>query len=189
MKLTLLRHTRTAMPSGVCYGQYDAPLAEGFREEAQMLKQRLPEVAFERVISSPRLRCTHLAEALFPDRTLQKEPALLEMHFGTWENKAWNAIDPDALQQWMDDFVNASPPGGENLLTLARRVHAWLDGLDQAREAEWLVVTHAGVLRCVWAWMLELPLENIFKIPVGYGEVLRLQLHPDPARRSILQKA
>lgn len=33
MKLYLVRHTRVDVPSGICYGQTDVPLADSFETE------------------------------------------------------------------------------------------------------------------------------------------------------------
>ncbi|NJL77227.1 MAG: hypothetical protein HC892_21620 [Saprospiraceae bacterium] len=39
-----------------------------------------------------------------------------------------------------------------------------------------LIITHAGVIRCLWAYLLDIPLQNIFKIPVGYNEIFVCKL-------------
>jgi alpha-ribazole phosphatase len=51
-----------------------------------------------------------------------------------------------------------------------------------------MIVTHAGVIRCIWAYLLNIPLGDIFKLNVGYGEVLRCKLSPEPAADVIYTK-
>ena len=63
----------------------------------------------------------------------------------------------------MADFVNVKTPNGENLLELAERVKLFLDELRNQQHNKVLLITHSGVIRCIWSYLLEIPLQNIFK--------------------------
>ena len=41
MKITLVRHTRVALPQGTCYGWSDVPVADSFEAEAKQTLQNL----------------------------------------------------------------------------------------------------------------------------------------------------
>jgi alpha-ribazole phosphatase len=51
-----------------------------------------------------------------------------------------------------------------------------MDRLRMEEHKKVLLITHAGVIRCLWAYLLEIPLQNIFKIPVAYNEIFIFNL-------------
>ncbi|MCC5788630.1 MAG: alpha-ribazole phosphatase [Opitutales bacterium] len=186
MELTVVRHTRVAVPKGVCYGRSEVPLASTFAEEAKALRDRL-DFPFDGVWCSPSERCQKLAAALEVHRP-SLEPALREMDFGSWEGRRWDEIDAETLNAWMTDFVKVAPPGGESLDAFNRRVGTWLESLRPASGQKGLIIAHAGTIRCLWANLLGIPLANLFRLQIGYGEVLKFQLGRDPTGDQILQK-
>ena len=180
MDLAVIRHTRLDIDSGRCYGQSDVALADSFDSELASLQSRLP-APHGNVYSSPAKRCRHLARqfAGFAVEAVETDERLLECHFGDWEMMRWDDIDTTELNPWMQDFVNLSPPNGENLVQMQVRVADFMNHLRSRDHQSCLIVTHAGVIRCIWAYLLNIPLNNIFKLEVGYGEALRFHLAPD----------
>ncbi|MCS6833085.1 MAG: alpha-ribazole phosphatase [Flammeovirgaceae bacterium] len=170
MEIYVIRHTPVAIEKDTCYGQSDVPLANTFAQDVEKIKNHLP-IDFDIVYCSPLKRCKDLANALRFENIIF-ENALMEINFGNWENKKWNDINPQELNNWMTDFVNKKPPGGENLVELFSRVKLFLDDLKNKNYKKVLLITHAGVIRCVWSYFLGVPLESIFTIPVKYDEVL-----------------
>jgi alpha-ribazole phosphatase len=178
MEIFVIRHTQVAVKN-TCYGQSNVPLAATFAAEVAMYKNELPD-KFDAVFCSPSERCRKLSNALNFDNVIF-ENALMEMNFGDWEGKKWNDIEQTKLDLWMKDFVNERPPNGENLLELFDRIKLFLDNLRQQKFDKILLITHAGVIRCIWAYLLEIPLQNIFKLTVGHNEILVCNLMSDKA--------
>lgn len=174
MEIYLVRHTAVETLSDTCYGQSDVPLATTFEYEADKVRQLLPP-SFDKIYSSPATRCHRLA--LKFGQEVEIENDLREMNFGDWEMQKWNNIPSHELDCWMLDFVNICPPNGENLTKLFERVSQLLERLRNKNFEKVLIVTHAGVLRCVWAYLLNIPLQNIFKINVGLGEILSIKIN------------
>lgn len=204
MEVTFLRHTRLDLEPGICYGQLDVPVGNSFREEADAISHQMHD-SFDAVYSSPSQRCRDLAEFLiqkknppssqsYPSDTslgqIIPEPALMEMDFGDWEGKKWDDLSSPLLSRWMEDYVTIRPPNGESLEDFYRRVSVFLDSLRLLSEPEVeeepkdekriLCVTHAGVIRLTWAYVLGFPLRNIFKLPVAYGAMVRFRFHSNP---------
>jgi len=173
MELTVIRHTRLAIDAGRCYGQSEIELADSFDSELASLRARL-SAPYAAVYSSPLQRCTHLARQF--SESIATDARLLEYDFGDWEMTRWDEIDGASLDTWMQDFVNVSAPRGENLVQMYARVAAFMEALRGRDHPHCLVVTHSGVIRCIWAYLLQIPLQQIFKLEVGYGEVLRCRL-------------
>ncbi len=173
MDVSVIRHTRLDVDSDRCYGQSEVELAPSFAEELASYRQQLAG-PFCQVCSSPLQRCTRLA-GQFSER-VETSSELLEYDFGDWEMKTWDDIDQQQLQHWMQDFVHVNPPGGETLVQMSARVSRFIERLRAQNHQRVLIVTHAGVIRCIWAHLLNIPLADIFKLAVGYGEPMTFRL-------------
>lgn len=55
MKITLIRHTRVAVETGICYGWSDVGVAPSFETEASRVKENISNEQFDIVYSSPAL--------------------------------------------------------------------------------------------------------------------------------------
>jgi len=173
MEIYVVRHTKVAINEVICYGQTDVELADSFQEELAQLKNQLPS-EFDQVFSSPLSRCKILAETfstkiIFDDR-------LKEMNFGDWEMKVWNDIPNDEIQPWYDDFVNYETPNGDSFESMYFRGASFFEELRKEDYKKILIVAHGGIIRSTWAYLLDIPLENTFKIPVNYGDILHFNL-------------
>jgi alpha-ribazole phosphatase len=186
MQIFVTRHTKVMAGRETCYGQTNVPLANTFIEEAIAIKEKLPN-DFDAVFCSTLDRCKILASELQMDN-VQFDNRLIEFNFGDWENKLWNELNQDVLNTWMQDFVNLSTPNGENVLALYERVSSFLEEMRSKEYEKILLVTHAGVIRCIWSYLLEMPIKNMFKIPVGFGEILTFNLGKEKTMDSIKEK-
>lgn len=185
MEVYIVRHTKVAVNKGICYGQTDVDLADSFREEIEQLKKQLP-TDFDKVYSSPLQRCKTLAEQfsssiIFDDR-------LKEMHFGDWELKAWEDIPKEEIQPWYDDFVSTETPNGDSFENLYLRCSSFLDELRKQNYDKILIVTHGGIVRSTWAYLLDIPLKDTFKLPLDYGEILHFHLAKKSDEDYIIKK-
>ncbi|MFT7221821.1 MAG: alpha-ribazole phosphatase, partial [Candidatus Azotimanducaceae bacterium] len=151
MHVILLRHTRTAIGSSVCYGDQDVPLASSSAEDIQSVVKTLP--TFTAVLSSPLSRCHRLAQsaAALYDLPVELDDQLKEMHFGAWQGMAWDDVPRSEVDEWALDFEHAKPHGGESVAGLRARLRSFLSSLEaqSAQEDRVLVVSHAGVIRSI----------------------------------------
>ncbi len=175
MQLYLIRHTTPDLEKGICYGQADIPINQQlFEAELVSIKSKIttdPEMFY----SSPLKRCQQLAQQLSP--TVATDGRLKELNFGDWELKKWAEIDGAALDYWMNDFVNQPASGGESYRDLHRRTESFIHFLLQQPYNTAGIVCHAGNIRSFISSVLELPLENSFRINVPYGAVLKVEIH------------
>ena len=172
MEMILIRHTSVAVSKSVCYGRSDVGLAGTFGTERETLSGKLGLAVPPVVYSSPASRCIRLAESISP--AYLTDGRLHELDFGRWEMLPWTEIPESELNPWMADFVNASPPGGENFAALHRRSVDFLQGVLQADARQVVIVTHAGVIRSLLCHCLGIPLENAFRLQVDYGFLCRV---------------
>ncbi len=154
MALILLRHTTPMVAPGTCYGQTDLDVAATFETEAAKAFVALPPVhrPAHRIVTSPLRRCRKLADFISQRSGLpvEDDPRLMEMDFGSWEDRPWTTIPKIEIDMWADDFFHACPHGGESVSMLSTRVREALHDWG-TRETPTLIVTHAGVIRAALA--------------------------------------
>ncbi|KQB40133.1 alpha-ribazole phosphatase [Flavobacterium sp. L1I52] len=173
MEIYLVRHTETICEKGICYGQSDVGLKEPFLEQFESIRTQIPNEAI--VYSSPLKRCVQLAD--FLASSITTDFRLMEMDFGDWEMKKWDAIPETDFTPWMNDFVNVSVPNGESFVDLHHRVtDFWKEKIIPNSAEKIVIVTHAGVIRSILCAISNLPLKDAFMNKVDFGAVLKLEL-------------
>lgn len=202
MNVHFIRHTSPNIATGVCYGQADIDLAKSFEQESRVLLNKLSKQTnngqYDYLFSSPAKRCLLLAEKIqsnqsTPQNNININTKLQEVDFGDWELRTWDDIPRSESQPWTDDFVHVAPPNGESLLTMQKRVHAFIDELNTLKQpsislisssiqekktppnSSIAVVTHAGVMRLIAAYYLQIPLSEIFNLKLNYGQIIELK--------------
>jgi alpha-ribazole phosphatase len=178
LEIYLVRHTETVCEKGICYGQSDLNIAEPYDSIFENIVKQLPSKAI--VFSSPLKRCVILAKYVqnnIKTISYQEDKRLMEMNFGDWEMKNWNAILPEQLNPWMEDFVNVPASNGESFVELHNRVEAFLTDLTSKEINQPIVlVCHAGIIRSILCHHADLPLKDAFQNKVDFGEVIKIEL-------------
>lgn len=175
MLLTFIRHTSVAVPQGICYGISDVPVSGSFPEEAALVKQKLATNKFDAIYSSPKIRCTQLANEVFPETNIRIDNRLTELDFGAWEMLRWDSIQETKMgKDWFADYINTACLDGESFVDLIKRCESFLESLKQANHQNTAVFTHAGVVRAMISIIQKIAPEDTFSIPVAYGQIVPL---------------
>lgn len=179
MLVYVIRHTPVDVPKGMCYGRSDVGLHADWREHFADVRGRLPLEALSgtNVYSSPLKRCLLLAEELV--ESVQQSELIREMDFGDWELNPWDSVPKEQIDRWLSDLANVRTPGGEGLNDVYTRAARFLTELADAPHEVAFVLTHGGVIRCLVAQVLGLPLANAARIQVDYGGITRLRIERD----------
>lgn len=173
MKITAIRHTRVAVPPGICYGQTDVALAPTYAHELEQVKQKLNGAIFDAVFCSPLTRCRQLAQDLFPGMVIQFDERLMELNFGQWEMQLWDSIsETDEAQAWFADFVEVGTPGGESFRDLINRTASFLEELKTKNYGQVTVVAHGGILRALCCLLNGTEPIEALRHRVDYGDVI-----------------
>jgi alpha-ribazole phosphatase len=148
------RHPRPEGVSGRCIGRTDVQVPA---RRAKRLARRIQKAArrhgLPRVVhTSPLQRCALVGRYLRRWGWVHvQDAALLELDFGTWDGRFWEAIGQADIDQWCGAFASHAPGGGEALQALLQRASVWAPALwapfpaDHQRAC--VLVGHAG-------WML-----------------------------------
>ena len=133
------------------------------------------EHCWDRVVTSPLVRCAAFAQALAERRgiPLEIDGRLREMHFGAWEGRSAAEImaeDTDALTRFWQNPATNPPPGGEPLAEFqARVIKAWREIVRANSGQRVLLVSHGGPIRVVLCEIKQHPVERLMEIEVGHG--------------------
>lgn len=178
MEIYLIRHTKPLIDEQVCYGQSDIPIEPGtFEAAAKNLLIELPD-DIDAVYSSPLVRCSYLARYIiqekYPNKNVNYSSLLKEVNFGDWENKRWDVINQTDLQNWMNDFVNQPPPGGESFRQLHQRTMQFIQSIFRQAYNSVAIVAHAGTIRSIICHLEKTELKDSFTILCDYGSIRKI---------------
>ena len=174
MIITAIRHTSVDVPSGVCYGISDVPLAPTFRSELETIRRNLTGETFDAVFSSPLSRCTKLAAEISPEGPIRIDARLTELDFGDWEMQSWDTIfeSPEG-KVWFADYAHSACPGGESFTDLIKRGKTFLDDLKRTNFRNVVVFTHAGMIRALMCLLQHKTPEEAFNTSLKYGQIVK----------------
>lgn len=184
--IDLLRHGAVAGPAAL-YGSSDPKLSEaGQQGFIPLFAQK--ELPWQRIISSPRIRCLSTARALAEQHQLPLEiwPELAEMHFGEFDGVPFDELGPHwhTLERFWQAPAQHPLPDAEPIEAFHARLHqAWQRLLQHDKTSSLLVVCHAGVIRQLLAdllfadWRrgeyhqrLAIPHASLTRLQIWYGD-------------------
>jgi len=168
MRFFLVRHGETAENLQMRYlGTRDEPLTEKGRRQARQVGAVLSELPVGVIISSPMRRAAETAASIQDacGVELRLDPRLAEGSFGSWEGRTRDEVlklgghDAAQLARWESD-PSCSPPGGESIESVQRRVLSLVGELMVERPGSSAVlVSHVGPIKALLAAVLEIPLQ------------------------------
>jgi alpha-ribazole phosphatase len=177
-QIDLLRHGEPV--GGTRYrGQLDDALSEKGWQQMWQTVEGMSD--WQQIVTSPLLRCSSFAIALGERLQLpvHVEPRFREVGFGDWEGytrSELEAFNPGQVARFLQDPVNSRPPGAEPLEEFTGRVQAGFDDLLKRFAGQSvLVVAHAGVIRAIMAYVLEVPPSRMYRIHVANAALSRIR--------------
>lgn len=185
LELWLMRHGETVAPPGHYHGISDVGLNPRGLWQAECVRQRLADMHFDAVYTSPLSRCRDSARIIAPNYEAVVCDELREMDFGRWEGISVREAqqDVDAWQTWGSE---QAAPQGESLAVLHERVTGAVQGImDRHLAGRVLLVTHGGPIRALGAWACGLDAQSAWhfacdtgslhciRVSEGYGVIAR----------------
>jgi broad specificity phosphatase PhoE len=179
MSLVLVRHGQTeANAGGLLQGRIDLPLNDRGRAQAVALASAVAPLvaAGARVVSSPLARCRETAEAF--GAPVEIDEAWIELDYGQYDGVALADVPADEWAAWRRD-LGYTPPGGESIEALGRRVRgACLALADAARSADVIVVSHVSPIKAAVAWAIGVGDETSWRMHLDQASITRIDIGP-----------
>jgi probable phosphomutase (TIGR03848 family) len=172
--VVLVRHGLTAMTGPVLAGWTPGlHLDERGEKQAAAVAERLREVPFTALVSSPLDRCLDTAAAIAAGRDLevQVERRLGECRYGDWTGRPLKELAKEPLWKVVQAHPSAAVfpgPEGEPLRETQNRavaaVRDWNARLGA--DATWLACSHGDVIKAIVADALGLHLDQFQRISI-----------------------
>lgn len=185
--VTVLRHGQVNGRPFVYRGALDDPMTEQGAAILLRTAQRLASPAFDRIASSPLVRCLDFAEPYAMERKLPLDvlDSMREMHFGAWEGltpEEAARLDPPHHELFRGTAGKVGAPEGESVTDLRKRVsRGWEDWLADAKGGHRLLVTHAGVMRALLMELIGLDPAHAYRIALPEAAHFQVSVLPGAA--------
>lgn len=149
----IVRHGQTELNSRqVLQGRSDYPLNETGIRQAEEAAERLGDVAFSRVYTSPLVRAVQTAQILAPGVVPAVDERLIEMDYGPYEGADLTHLPPEVITFFRDFVRNPAPEGMEPLEAVVRRAGEFME--ERCRTGEdVLVSTHAIAMKGILEYL------------------------------------
>jgi alpha-ribazole phosphatase len=182
--VTVLRHGQVNGRPFVYRGALDDPMTEQGAARVREIAERLAVPVFDRLASSPLVRCLDFAEAYGIERNLPLDvlESMREMHFGAWEGltpEEAARLDPTHHELFRGTAGKVGAPDGESVTDLRKRVsQGWEDWLADAKGGHRLLVTHAGVMRALLMDLIGLDPGHAYRIALPEAAHFQVSILP-----------
>lgn len=172
LKLYIVRHGETEYNvQKRMQGSIDSPLTERGKAHAVALGERLKEVQFDKIYSSPSERAYRTAEIIRGKAAIPIgiEEEFREMNLVHWEGKSKEELTALCPEEY-DRFWNAPQlhqlEGGDTFYEVQERAVAMLQKLiHENKSGNILIVTHSVVILTISVYFRQLPIEKLWEPP------------------------
>jgi broad specificity phosphatase PhoE len=182
----LVRHTTYALLDRALGGRERHSLSAEGRADAERVAAWLEDSHAAAVVSSPVQRARETAEAIARRLGLvvRLDPSFAEIDVASWSGRRFEELQGDAAwKAWNAFRSTVGIPGGETMLAVqARAIAGVMRYATESDEAEFVVVSHADVIKAVLAHFLGAPLDLLRRIEISPGSISQIMLYPEDAR-------
>ncbi len=153
MDIYLIRHAQTAKNKAkVLQGRSNAPLNEEGKEQSGRAAEffRSEGIRFDRIYSSPLIRCVQTAQIIAGDESLERihtDERLLEMDYGPYEGMSLDNPPPEIIHFFSDFVHNKEPEGMESLESVKKRLEGFLLSIEHEPCEHVMIATHAIAMK------------------------------------------
>lgn len=157
----------------------DDPLSEkGWHQMWSAVGDQAP---WQRIITSPLLRCSAFAQVLGERYGLPVtvEPRFREIGFGSWEGRTPQHLqenNPEEFDAFYRDPINNRPEGAEPIEDFVLRVSdAYNEVVNACAGQHCLIVSHAGVMRAIIAHVIHAESRGLYRIKIDNAGITRIR--------------
>lgn len=185
LNIYLTRHGETQWnKENRLQGSKDSQLTDKGIKSAIMLGERLNNIDFNAIYSSPSERAFQTAKYIKLDKKVPfyTNEGLKEIHFGDWEGKTKDEIG--GIENYNTEFqnfwnkphtYNHKPHKGEGLTVFKQRVEGAVRRvISENNNGNILIVTHAVVIRAILSFTMDISTERMWDPPFIHGTSLTI---------------
>ena len=174
-KLILVRHGQTEMNVQKLYfGKLDPPLNDLGISQAYQAKEKLLDIDYDIIYSSPLERAKQTAEICnYLDKDINYNSKLEEINFGIFEGLTFKEISekfPDEVKKMEENWKDYNYITGESQKEMFQRAISFLETLDYSKNN--LIVAHWGIINCIISYFVSGSLDTYWKFEIKNGAVI-----------------
>ena len=168
-KLILVRHGQTEMNAQSLYfGKLNPPLNDLGISQAYQAKEKLLDIDYDVIYSSPLERAKQTAEICnYLDKEIIFDSNLEEINFGIFEGLTFKEISeqyPNEVKEMEKNWKSFNYITGESLEELYQRAVSFLETLDYTKDN--LIISHWGIINCIISYFVSGTLDTYWKFKV-----------------------
>ncbi|PRR78288.1 Phosphoserine phosphatase 1 [Clostridium liquoris] len=177
MNIYLLRHGETESNSKkVYYGKLDVELNQKGKAQSEAAGSKLKEIKFNKVYTSTMKRAVQTAQIAVKNKECEfiKDKRINEMNLGVFEGKNYeeNQRDyPEEWKRWTEDWKSYAPPKGESYIEFYNKIKGFIEDIIKQNDEDILIVTHGGVIKSIYAYILGENLDLFWKFGTKNGDL------------------
>ncbi|SCY09354.1 histidine phosphatase family protein [Butyrivibrio sp. INlla14] len=156
MKIYLTRHGQTDLNAKkLMQGRSDIPLNEMGRSQARAAHDKIADVKFDAVYSSPLDRAIETAEIISGVSRSQIiiDERIIETDFGKYEQRPYATMGLPMNLYWMLPEVFKAPETVESTKGMIERVRSFFEDLEKKNYDTVLIACHGGIIRVIRGYL------------------------------------
>ena len=174
-KLILVRHGQTEMNAQSLYfGKLNPPLNDLGISQAYQAKEKLLDIDYDIIYSSPLERAKQTAEICnYLDKEIIFDSNLEEINFGIFEGLNFKQISekyPNEVKKMKEDWKNFNYITGESPNEMFQRAISFLKNLDFSKNN--LIVAHWGIINCIISYFISGNLDSYWKFKIQNASIV-----------------
>ncbi len=186
----LIRHGQPELQNSLL-GLTDCDLTEFGKKQLSFLYDRSDE--FDQVISSPLKRCANFSNSWHKKSQLPLsiDSAWKEYDFGDWDGLSYQELSekhPQAFIQFTQQPAKYLPPNAECLMVFSQNLEKKiLELAHQYSGKKIALITHAGVIRSLVAWCLQIDYQSgiqFQRFAVDYASTTHISIYQNEQNQS-----
>ena len=155
MKVYLVRHGQCESNVIGRYNFVDEDINETGIKQAEDLREKIKDIDYDIVISSPLVRAFHTAEIINANnKEIITDERLVERQHGSLEGKSVDVTDREEYWNYYTDVKYGTE---ERIPDLCNRVKEFLDKLKTKDYNSVLIVAHSGVSKAFYVYFNGVP--------------------------------
>ncbi len=160
MKIYLIRHGQCDSNVKYVYNYKNEDINQKGIEEAKKLSQKIKDIDYDIIISSPLLRAKHTAEIInVKNKEIILDERIREREHGSLEGMPIESIDKEDFYNYYQTIKYRTE---ETFPELLERVTSFLNDLKNKDYDNVLIVSHNGVARAFYAYFNGIPKDGKF---------------------------
>lgn len=156
MKIYVTRHGQTDLNAKkLMQGRSDIPLNETGREQARAAREKIGNIKFDAVYSSPLSRAVETASIIgnVPAFRVITDERIIEADFGKYEKKPYCGVGIPMSLYWAIPEIFPTPKTVETTAQMIERVQSFFHELEKEDYENVLVACHGGIIRVIRGYL------------------------------------